>query len=85
MRIAVQPLSNDKKFEAKFEKNALTSKMGDDLECEFCQALIKNLRSILISNTTETEFVTVLRSICQQTGGFAQQVPYQFNVTFTVL
>lgn len=75
IRVSVQPLSNDAKFEAKMQKNALlTNKMGEDLECEFCQALVKNLRSVLISNTTESEFVTVLRSICQQTGGFAKQV-----------
>ncbi|KZS14611.1 Uncharacterized protein APZ42_019947 [Daphnia magna] len=74
LRVSVRPLSNDRKFESKFEKS-LASKaiVNDDLECQFCEALVKNVRSILISNTTEAEFVQVLTGLCKQTGSYAKE------------
>lgn len=69
MRISVQPKSNDRKFQAKFVDN-----YNEDMECEFCQALIQNLRQILISNTTEDEFMQVLNGLCKQTRSYAQEV-----------
>lgn len=82
LRVSVRPLSNDRKFESKFEKS-LSSKaiVNDDLECQFCEALVKNVRSILISNTTEAEFVQVLTGLCKQTGSYAKEVRnHQINV-----
>lgn len=71
MRVSVEPKSNDRKFQAKFD--TLESKFGDDLECEFCEALITNLRQIIVTNTTRAEFVQVLKGICQQTGPYSQE------------
>lgn len=78
MRVSVRPLSNDRKFESKFEKS-LSSKanVNDELECEFCEALVKNVRTMLVSNTTEEEFVQVLNGLCKQTGSYAKEVRYQ--------
>jgi saposin len=70
IRVSVRPLSNDRKFESRFEKSP---KMNDDLECQFCEALVKNVRAMLISNTTEAEFIQVLNGLCKQTGTFAKE------------
>ncbi len=77
MRVSIRPLSNDKKFESKLAKSlsSMTS-LNDDLECQFCEALIQNVRNILVANTSEAEFMTVLTSLCKQTGGFAKEVNY---------
>lgn len=48
--------------------------MNDELECQFCEALVKNVRAMLISNTTEAEFIQVLNGLCKQTGTFAKEV-----------
>lgn len=40
---------------------------GDDIPCELCEQLIKHLRDILVANTTELEFKTVLEGLCKQT------------------
>jgi len=71
MRVSVQPKSNDRKFQAKFE--TVDSKFGDDLECEFCEALLTNLRQIITTNTTREEFVLVLKGLCKQTGSYDQE------------
>jgi saposin len=71
MRVSVRPMSNDRKFESRLEKS---SKMNDDLECQFCEALVKNVRAMLISNTTEAEFIQVLNGLCKQTGTYAKEV-----------
>lgn len=75
MRVSVRPLSNDKKFEARFQKSlSAPIALNDDLECQFCEALVKNVRNILITNTSESEFIQVLSALCKQTGTFAKEV-----------
>jgi saposin len=46
---------------------------GDDIPCELCEQLIKHLRDILVANTTELEFKTVLEGLCKQTKAFQQE------------
>ena len=74
-QIVVQPMSNDVKFEAKMNK---VQGVKDDLECEFCQALVKHARDILTTNTTREEFQQVLEALCKQSGSFAKQVASDF-------
>lgn len=76
MRVSIRPLSNDRKFQSKLAKSLSVSSdnINDDMECQFCQALVKNVRNILISNTTEAEFIQVLSGLCKQTGTFAKEV-----------
>ena len=64
-------MSNDVKFESKM---LFEVKSKDDLECEFCEALVKHVREIMTTNTTEEEFKQVLLALCKQTGSFAKQV-----------
>lgn len=71
MRVSVRPMSNDKKFESKFGQSVKTN---DDLECQFCEALVTNVRNIMVTNTTEAEFVQILTGLCKQTGSYAQEV-----------
>jgi len=73
MRVDIQPKSNDAKFEASIKADPKMTYSKDDLECEFCEALVKHVREILVSNTTEEEFKQVLQSVCKQTGSFAEQ------------
>ncbi|XP_014208799.1 uncharacterized protein LOC106639616 [Copidosoma floridanum] len=47
--------------------------ISDDLPCKFCVQLVGHLRDLLVANTTETEFLQVLRGICKQTGRFADE------------
>ena len=68
LRVSVVPKSNDRKWRAKFESN-----YNDDMECDFCQTLVKNVRNILVSNTTESEFIQVLNGLCKQTGAYAKE------------
>ena len=79
MRVEIQPKSNDAKFEASIKADPKMTYSKDDLECEFCEALVKHVREILVSNTTEEEFKQVLQSLCKQTGSFAEQVFYRFS------
>ena len=44
--------------------------VDDDVPCELCEQLIKHLRDLLIANTTELEFKTVLEGLCKQAKGF---------------
>jgi hypothetical protein len=84
VRVSVRPLSNDRKFENRLEKSS--NKMNDDLECQFCEALVKNVRVMLISNTTEAEFIQVLNGICKQTGTFTKEVTIKYNtLTFIII
>ncbi|KAJ1528490.1 hypothetical protein ONE63_006899 [Megalurothrips usitatus] len=40
--------------------------LGDDVTCQFCEAMVKHLRDILVANTTETEFQQVMVGLCKQ-------------------
>lgn len=51
----------------------MNSDQKDDLPCELCEQLVNHLRDLLISNTTEDEFKTVLSGICKQTKEFSQE------------
>lgn len=85
MRVSVRPLSNDKKFEARFQKSLSTPiALSDDLECQFCEALVKNVRNILITNTSESEFIQVLSALCKQTGTFAKEVYFFFILNLNI-
>ncbi|GBP82642.1 hypothetical protein EVAR_48523_1 [Eumeta japonica] len=44
-----------------------------DVPCEFCEQLVKHLRDVLITNTTEEEFYKVLKGLCNQTGKFKEE------------
>ncbi|CRK89044.1 CLUMA_CG002523, isoform B [Clunio marinus] len=46
---------------------------GEDVPCELCEQLIKHLRDMLVANTTELEFKTVLEGLCKQTKKSFQQ------------
>lgn len=48
--------------------------VNDDLTCEFCETLVKHLKDILVANTTEDQFLDVLKGICKQTGSFSDEV-----------
>lgn len=60
----------DIKSNVGFIKN---KEVGDDIPCELCEQLIKHLRDILVANTTETEFKTVLEGLCKQTKAFKDE------------
>jgi len=55
-----------------------SNKVSDELTCEFCEDLVKHLRDILISNTTEDQFLDVLQGLCKQTKSFSAEV--LFNI-----
>lgn len=48
--------------------------VSDDITCEFCEAMVKHLRDILVSNTTEEQFLDVLKGLCKQTKSFSDEV-----------
>jgi len=48
-------------------------KASEDIQCEFCEALVNHMRDILVSNTTESQFKQVLTSLCQLSGSFAKE------------
>lgn len=50
--------------------------VSDDLTCEFCETLVKHLKDILVANTTEEQFLDVLKGLCKQTGSFSNEVYY---------
>lgn len=43
---------------------------NDDLPCDLCKQLLKHLKDVLTTNTTESEFLDMLRGICQHTKSF---------------
>jgi len=47
--------------------------VSDDIPCELCEQLVGHLRDILIANTTETEFKSVLEGLCKQTKSFKNE------------
>lgn len=49
------------------------NQVSDDLTCEFCETLVKHLRDILIANTTEEQFLDVLKGLCKQTKTFSNE------------
>lgn len=54
--------------------------VDDDLTCEFCETLVKHLRDILVANTTEEQFLDVLKGLCQQTRTFSNEVLCTFQL-----
>jgi saposin len=46
---------------------------SEDVECEFCEALIVHARDILVSNTTEAQFKDVMAALCKLTGTYADE------------
>lgn len=51
-----------------------SNEVDDELTCEFCEAMVKHLRDILVSNTTEDQFLDVLKGLCKQTKSFSAEV-----------
>ncbi|XP_051165027.1 prosaposin isoform X2 [Leptopilina boulardi] len=47
--------------------------IGDDLPCKLCEQLVTHLKELLVANTTEAEFKTVLDGLCKQTHSFAPE------------
>lgn len=43
------------------------------MPCDLCKQLVGHLRDLLIANTTEDEFQTVLRGLCKQTKAFQNE------------
>lgn len=60
-------------IEIKTKSNVGFVKPLDDMPCELCEQLVKHLRDILVANTTENEFKTVLEGLCKQTKTFAAE------------
>ncbi|VVC25407.1 Hypothetical protein CINCED_3A004152 [Cinara cedri] len=50
-----------------------SNEVSDDVTCDFCEAMVKHLRDILISNTTEEQFLDVLKGLCKQTKSFSDE------------
>lgn len=48
--------------------------VADDLPCKLCEQLVGHLKDLLVANTTEAEFKTVLLGLCKQTKSFADEV-----------
>ena len=46
---------------------------GDDIPCDLCKQLVEHLRDILVANTTEIEFQTVLDGLCKQMKAFKDE------------
>lgn len=57
----------------------------DDIPCELCEQLVKHLRDVLIANTTEQEFKTVLLGLCSQTKGFKQECNSIINQYYGII
>lgn len=51
-----------------------SNEVSEDVTCEFCEAMVLHLRDILISNTTEGQFLDVLKGLCKQTKSFSDEV-----------
>lgn len=64
------PVEIDTKSNVGFVRN---KPIDDDIPCELCEQLIKHLRDILVANTTELEFKTVLEGLCKQTNAFKDE------------
>ncbi|XP_050430702.1 prosaposin isoform X2 [Adelges cooleyi] len=70
-------------------KSEKKNKVNDELTCEFCEQLVKHLRDILISNSTEEQFLDVLKGLCKQTGAYSQEclslVVQNYKLIYTFL
>lgn len=51
----------------------MLQQQSDDLPCDLCKQLVTHFRDVLIANTTEDEFLQVLKGICKQTGKFEKE------------
>lgn len=52
------------------------NEVSEELTCEFCEAMVKHLRDILVANTTEDQFLDVLKGLCKQTKSFSNEVNF---------
>lgn len=46
---------------------------NDDLPCDLCKQLVKHLKDVLTTNTTEEEFREILEGICQHSKSFKNE------------
>lgn len=72
-KVSIVALGGAGKKEPKLSETTAV-KSSEDIQCEFCEALVNHLRDILVSNTTESQFKQVLTSLCQLSGSFAKEV-----------
>jgi len=52
------------------------NEVSEELTCEFCETMVKHLRDILVANTTEDQFLDVLKGLCKQTKSFSDEVNF---------
>lgn len=61
----------------------------DDIPCELCEQLVTHLRDLLIANTTEIEFKSVLEGLCNQTKSFKSEctsiVDQYYDIIYSTL
>lgn len=64
------PVEIETKSNVGFLKN---KEATDDMPCDLCKQLVHHLRDILVANTTEAEFKSVLEGLCGQTKSFKDE------------
>lgn len=59
-------------YDSTMQANADTmlATANDDLPCDLCKQLVKHLKDVLTTNTTEEEFLAMLKGICLHTKSF---------------
>jgi len=77
--------SRKSNIEIKTESNVGFIKNKDDIPCELCEQLVKHLRDVLIADTTEQEFKSVLLGLCSQTKGFKQECNSIINQYYGII
>lgn len=55
------------------QAEVMLASQSDDLPCDLCKQLVTHFKDVLVANTTEEEFLQVLKGICQQTGKFKSE------------
>jgi len=57
----------------------------NDQECEFCEALVQNVRSMIIANSTEEEVKEALLNLCNNLGSLKDICTQNINQYFDVI
>ncbi|RZF38999.1 hypothetical protein LSTR_LSTR003742 [Laodelphax striatellus] len=65
------------------EKDA--PKVANDETCDFCVAIVKHLRDIVVANTTKAEFHKVLLGLCNQLGNYRQECSEMVDQYFEII
>ncbi|CAG9804672.1 unnamed protein product [Chironomus riparius] len=72
-------------IEIKTQSNVGFINNKDDIPCELCEQLVKHLRDVLVANTTEQEFKSVLLGLCSQTKGFKEECNTIINQYYGII